>query len=998
MACLAICIFAFVPWTWAQTNTQLEYDFLNHTEQSYAMRKNSSGNFVVVASAALSTSPPNQHYGLIFIELDSCLDTIQVKGLVVDGADDPGDQIEAYDIIEHEGNYIVCGRMDVPGVTAGWVAWAMKISTDFLTVSQFRRYKDADFFIAVVPKNDNSGFVFCGGNQDNGGIFLTTDNSLDTPTTGANPSKQRHVPDGLLLDMCRADGDYVVIVGIYYTTDGDQDLLILRIQDDATLGVCRSYDNPDHDPSVEAGYGVTYDDLSQTAYITGRYNSTAGDDVLGVAFNTGGNSITWAQHYDLGGSAEAGSNLLLSNDGDVRIAGHITRPFSGSTSENGFLLQTLTGGDPVDVELYGTSASERLFRIEENGTGNFVMTGHKDNKIYAVQSFLYSHENCSDSLYTIDTADFVPEEMDRDTIENDPQNWTLTSSPYDPLLDIDTTCYGCTDCEPTTAAATYYHVVDTTIDGVLHRMLNEGELYSGPNGSGLVFTHTLSDNNGDILVVNARLNGTVLWSRSYGTSNEEASYCVRGTKDGGFIVAGMTVRGKRNPFLMKLLANGDIDWIKTYEFTYHLGSLKVLELDDGSFVVVSTVDVWNYSQSNDDVVIFKTTSNGTLVRQNILTQSPHRDWDHFTDLVEAGDHIVAVGRGGQATSDDYNPGLMVKFDKQLDIVWVRHYRYQTPSGVYNLDGGANQRSHIKLYAVEYANNKYYAAGVLSNDNDKGASATFRTIVLMEIDPATGKINWRKNYLNTSSRNVFQGYDLRAIPNNGGFIICGNTKVGSEQRSVLVKVNTVGTRQWDYVYGDGKKNMATHVRVASNGKILFTGLHGTDGNNTIRPYFAKVNSNGTGTDVCDGSLTLKDTTINIDTFNVVRDSNIHDSLRAYEFDDDAFCMPATDCDNGSGKWHMNEVDLAGDMIPPVVYPNPVISEGTIRYHVNKTSKVNITLYDMVTGRPVQVIVRDQTQGEGMYELPLAGSDLASGTYICSVTIGDQTHPIKVVLLH
>lgn len=999
-ALFLLCIFVFgAASIKAQTNTQKVYDLDGHIEDSYAMIKNGSNEFVIVTSNELAPQVGANFHSLVIVVLDSCLDTVLVNGITVNGADDPMDHIIAHDIIIDDTNYVLCGEMEIPGSLHGQMGtrgFAMKLDPNY-NMTQFRLYDNVNVLYAVEAAAISTDYLLAGDGFRGAMVFNVT-NTLNTTAASWNIC----YPSGIFYDMARADGDHAVLTGFVNTVTGGVDVLAVKVTDGGMIVWESAIDNPDQ-TSEEIGRGIYFNNADEI-YITGSYSDINGLDVLGLQLTNGSGLPNWGYSYDLNGTGiETGQKLLIGDNGNVRITGNVSSSLSGFTSNNGFMIETEDDGKPVEAQIFGTNASEELYRIEENGPNDFVMIGNQDTKTYGVQSFYYAYQLCEDTVFKLDTIDIQLNTTDPDSTLDDLWDSAMAVSYYTPNIDIDTLCDGCVGCEPTEPLATYYHVVDTVITGVLQRMMNEGDLYSNQeNGSGVIYSHTLPANNGDILVVNAEENGTIKWSKSYGSSNEEVAYCVRSVSTGGFIVAGMTVRGKRNPFLMKLDANGDKDWIKTYEFGYHLGSLKMIELSDGSFVVASCVDAWNYSQSNDDVVIFKTDANGELLRQNILTQSPHRDWDHFTDLVEAGDYIVAVGRGGQLSSDDYNPGLMVKFNKALDVQWTRHYLYRTPSGNYNLTGPLSDRSHVKLYAVEYASGKYYAAGVVSNDGYNNAGASFRSVYLMEVNPANGNINWDTNYLDSSSLTLFQAFDLRAI--SGGFAMVGNTKDGADQRSFLMKVNSSGGLQWARRYGDGKRNMATYVHVASDGKFHVTGFKGEGSTTLMYPFHARLNSSGTGTDVCDEVLTIRDTSLIVDTLHISLDSNVHDSLRIHAFDDEQFCVTIVDCEGGSSKWssHGLDSDVKNEAFEstegPFVYPNPVVSQGTIRYSVTEESLVNIVLYDVVTGRPVRMILQDQAQSEGTYEVPLDGADLASGTYICSITINGDTHPVKVVLLH
>ena len=79
----------------------------------------------------------------------------------------------------------------------------------------------------------------------------------------------------------------------------------------------------------------------------------------------------------------------------------------------------------------------------------------------------------------------------------------------------------------------------------------------------------------------------------------------------------------------------------------------------------------------------------------------------------------------------------------------------------------------------------------------------------------------------------------------------------------------------------------------------------------------------------------------------------------------------------------------------VAPNPIVSRSTVRYQLERTTRVRLTLYD-VSGREVARLV-DGVEEAGSHEAPLDGAGLPSGVYRCRLEADGTTLERIVVRL-
>ena len=77
-----------------------------------------------------------------------------------------------------------------------------------------------------------------------------------------------------------------------------------------------------------------------------------------------------------------------------------------------------------------------------------------------------------------------------------------------------------------------------------------------------------------------------------------------------------------------------------------------------------------------------------------------------------------------------------------------------------------------------------------------------------------------------------------------------------------------------------------------------------------------------------------------------------------------------------------------------YPNPFGESVNIVYHLNETSDVNLSLYNL-HGRKVRDLLLNQRQQVGKYTIELPNCNLASGMYLCVLQANEHRKTIKLM---
>jgi len=206
---------------------------------------------------------------------------------------------------------------------------------------------------------------------------------------------------------------------------------------------------------------------------------------------------------------------------------------------------------------------------------------------------------------------------------------------------------------------------------------------------------------GDLLILKVDANGNLQWDRIYKDFRIQVGDSFEQTLGGGFIVGASAfghygVSDMFHPLILKLDANGDIEWQKLYEgygrsWDYYT---IVQPTRDGGYFVADYVDPTG--TGNEDFWIFKLDSAGNILWQNLYGGS---GWDRI------GRALCQMRDGGYAVAGFTNSygrgsfdGWILKLDPNGNIVWQKTYGDNFPEVLFSL----HQKSNGELLAAGYS--------------------------------------------------------------------------------------------------------------------------------------------------------------------------------------------------------------------------------------------------------------------------------------------------------
>ncbi|MBP8073517.1 MAG: T9SS type A sorting domain-containing protein [Bacteroidia bacterium] len=280
-----------------------------------------------------------------------------------------------------------------------------------------------------------------------------------------------------------------------------------------------------------------------------------------------------------------------------------------------------------------------------------------------------------------------------------------------------------------------------------------------PNGELLIVGQTQDTNslNSDILVVKLDAQGDVLWSKSYGTTEDDYSLDMALTNDGGAVISGYTYSytPDMQAFIIRIDSLGNVVWASTFGNTWDRIAYGITPTSDGGFLA----SAWELTFGRFNLL--KLNANGQL----LWTKT--REEGGATNLIETADHGIIFG--GQTYLQDPLQQYHIfatKTDSLGNRIWTNRYRFPLPPHA------------VDLWPT-------MAGGIAMLANVPTVDNSLQS-VLIEID-GNGNLIHSRQYGGSASDSP---YGMVQAPDSGFAMLLGSNSFGA-LRTILLKSDPIG---------------------------------------------------------------------------------------------------------------------------------------------------------------------------------------------------------------
>lgn len=564
---------------------------------------------------------------------------------------------------------------------------------------------------------------------------------------------------------------------------------------------------------------------------------------------------------------------------------------------------------------------------------------------------------------------------------------------------------------------------DTTDIGisVVESQSNDGYVIAG-------WTYSYGNGNRDVYIVKTDTAGNVQWEKTYGGTDYDLANSIKRTEDGGYIVIGTTHSfgaGSNDFYLLKLSANGDTLWTRTYgDWPLDRGR-DVEQLTNGGYILVGG-SVAPAATNDYDYYLIKTDSLGDTLWTKRFGGT---DKDMPYDVEVSNDQGYIIAGFTESFGSGSHDAYIVKTDSLGNQEWAKTYGSTSSDNAYSIvptsDGGY----------------------IFTGRTDSYSAGDFDAYIV-KLD-SLGIVEYQKTYgdsLNDAANDVIETTD-------GNYIVAGGIKSYTYNIDVyLLKIDMFCDTLWTKRFGGFYKDAAKCIQELSNNNYIMTGETYSSGSSDdadvylLRTYIADITP-----PIIDSTTMWNDTTYSgpfpvyskvIDSLSDVdsvllyyrRDEDpswfydimteggnnwysgvipevyqSNDTVKYYIYAKDNAQTPntATDPEGAPGSYYSFLANATGiddeENIPEKLslLCNEIISgETDILFGLPEESDVRIRVYN-ITGQEVKELINDRMEA-GYYELKWKGYDnyngkLSEGIYFLKITANMGELTKKIILL-
>lgn len=388
--------------------------------------------------------------------------------------------------------------------------------------------------------------------------------------------------------------------------------------------------------TTDGGYAIIGHTQSTNGAIENKTNTSF--DFWLLKFNSK-DQLQWQNTYG-GSDDDRGLDIVQTEDGGYAILGH-SKSSDGDVTENAgandfWMCKLNSTGDISWQKSYGFLGADIGYALTITSDGGYLLTGVLDVSASGGQG----NSKTLSPLHA--GGDYWAIKLNA----NGEKEWskffggTFTDTPYDVIQTQDNSyiIVGSSDSDDVDIKGnkgTYdFWAVKISESGSLIWEKSFGgseideawEISATNDGNFVIVGDTRSsdndvlENNGaaDVFIIKITPDGNIVWQKSFGGTSFDAARSISKTSDGGFIISGSSRssdgdisknNGQNDALILKIDANGNLQWQKTIGGSSIDLAFDAIELGDGSVIVVgesnsNNVDITE-NKGFTDLLVFK---------------------------------------------------------------------------------------------------------------------------------------------------------------------------------------------------------------------------------------------------------------------------------------------------------------------------------------------------------------------------------------------------------
>lgn len=329
----------------------------------------------------------------------------------------------------------------------------------------------------------------------------------------------------------------------------------------------------------------------------------------------------------------------------------------------------------------------------------------------------------------------------------------------------------------------------------------------------------------DVLLVKMQADGSVDWAKRYGTAGTDIGYGVSETSNGGFIIAGKSDssgQGGMNALLILVDSAGTMTWSQAYgDLQTDVFMDAVQDSTIGYVATGYTYDPFGATGGADqDMYVVGTDQNGQIRYANTYGGSGNDRGNAIARLTDG--TLVAVGM-----AESYSPAT----DDDVYVVNINNLGQKQWSVL--LTSAGDGEAHD---VIINSNNEIVMTGRTDAAPTEPTSDNF--IIRMTAGGIPNSLNYYENPDNEDG-----GYAI-VQTTDGGYAVAGMEESG-EIATVMSVDASFGLRFYGQYEGEVNKGIGE----IGTGGFLVAGIHDLDSNNSMEGFLMRTDASGNTASSC-----------------------------------------------------------------------------------------------------------------------------------------------------
>ena len=457
--------------------------------------------------------------------------------------------------------------------------------------------------------------------------------------------------------------------------------------------------------------------------------------------------------------------------------------------------------------------------------------------------------------------------------------------------------------------------------------------------------------------------GNLLWSKTYGGSNDEVCYYVSVCTDGGFILTGGTNSfgsGQNDLYLIRTDSSGTLLWSTVVGGIYDDYGWFALQTSDMGFLAsgFSATCAGNCYQG----LIVKTDSTGT-VQWTKLFGGTGSEIFYGLDKTSDGGYIVTgyVSTNSFGSSDTW----LVKLNAIGDTVWTKYYGSTTE------ESGAVVR--------QTADGGYIIAGDIHNSFNVHHASLLKTDSL-------GNLEWAKTFGAPGSSGGELGWDVHQLTDHGYILVGSTPSFNNSTQVFVVRTDSAGSMLWSKTYGGPQPDDPWYSVPAADGGFAIIGATQSFGSGDWDIYLLKIDSSGSASGCNDSSIVPEEVNPVLQTGRGTIITTGMLSIHPVMVTNN----PATIALNICPPVAVPEINFDKNVM--FIYPNPFSSHIRIAIPGQTIRKLTIKI---INTSSQTVFYKEETCLKDGYERIIDLHSLMKGIYLLDINIDGKRRVKKIV---